>query len=394
MGATIPSLTYWQVFLRFLRFGALAWGGPVAQISMIRRELVDEEGWIDSARFHRVLAVYQALPGPEAHELCVYFGILARGRVGGILAGLGFMLPGFTLMLGLAWLYTAQGLGPTTSAAFLGLQAAAVALLTRGAIDIGRRVLVDRGTWSIALVAASATAIGLGFIVVLCGAGSMRLLAARRMVIAAGALGVAILLVAGIMAYGGHAEDAGLPAVGQLITEPSVATLLASGLKAGLFTFGGAYTAISVLYQEAVVVSPWMTAQQFFDGVALGGILPAPLVIFGTFAGFIGGGLPGAFALTAGIFLPAFAITLLGHTTLERLVDRRETHDALDGVMAGVVGLIAVTALVAARQVLVDPSSVAIFGAALLAFVTWRARYGVVVIMLAAGPAGVLLFGR
>jgi len=71
----------------------LAWGGPVAQIAMIRRELVEEERWISPSRFNRVFAVYQALPGPEAHELCVYFGLLARGRVGGLLAGLGFMLP-------------------------------------------------------------------------------------------------------------------------------------------------------------------------------------------------------------------------------------------------------------------------------------------------------------
>src|SRR5262245_49287946 len=85
----IPHQTYGRLFLRFLRFGLLAWGGPVAQIAMIRRELVEEERWISAARFNRALAVYQVLPGPEAHELCVYFGMLARGRIGGLLAGLG-----------------------------------------------------------------------------------------------------------------------------------------------------------------------------------------------------------------------------------------------------------------------------------------------------------------
>jgi chromate transporter len=67
----IPHESYLKLFLRFLRFGFLAWGGPVAQIAMIRHELVDEEKWISSERFNRVLAVYQVLPGPEAHELCV-----------------------------------------------------------------------------------------------------------------------------------------------------------------------------------------------------------------------------------------------------------------------------------------------------------------------------------
>src|SRR5215217_5540300 len=107
---TVPQETYGRIFLRFLRFGFLAWGGPVAQIAMIRQELVDEEGWITSERFNRVLAVYQILPGPEAHELCVYFGYLSRGRIGGLLGGLGFMLPGFAMMLALSWFYFAFGL--------------------------------------------------------------------------------------------------------------------------------------------------------------------------------------------------------------------------------------------------------------------------------------------
>ena len=99
----LPVLTHRVLFLRFLRFGMLAFGGPVAQISMTRRELVEEERWMDSAQFNRLLAVTQALPGPEAHELCVHLGIRAKGRLGGLLAGLGFMLLGFVLMIALAW---------------------------------------------------------------------------------------------------------------------------------------------------------------------------------------------------------------------------------------------------------------------------------------------------
>ena len=98
-----------EIFLRFLKFGCLAWGGPAAQIAMIKRECVDEEGWITDATFKKLLAVYQVLPGPEAHELCVYFGRLRGGKVGGFLAGLGFMLPGFILMLGLSALYVEKG---------------------------------------------------------------------------------------------------------------------------------------------------------------------------------------------------------------------------------------------------------------------------------------------
>lgn len=88
-----------RIFRRFLRFGLLLWGGPIAQIAVIRHELVAEEQWVSKERCNWVLAVYQALPGPEAHESCVYFGTMAGDRLGGLLTGLGFMLPGFLLML-------------------------------------------------------------------------------------------------------------------------------------------------------------------------------------------------------------------------------------------------------------------------------------------------------
>jgi hypothetical protein len=109
-----PSLSYWQLFLRFLRFGLLAFGGPVAQIAMIRRDLVEDERWISSAGFNRLLAVMQVLPGPEAHELCVHLGIRARGRIGGLLAGLGFLL----------WIFRAirpQTQGPGIGALLVGI---------------------------------------------------------------------------------------------------------------------------------------------------------------------------------------------------------------------------------------------------------------------------------
>lgn len=146
-----------KLFLRFLRFGALAWGGPVAQIAMIRQELVDEERWIDSAHFNRVLPVYQILPGPEAHELCVYFGMRARGRWGGILAGLGFMLPGFVLMFALSWAYVRYGLGLAgVQAVFASVQVAVAALIVRAVVRIGGHVVTDGWLWAIAILATAA----------------------------------------------------------------------------------------------------------------------------------------------------------------------------------------------------------------------------------------------
>src|SRR5574339_90076 len=141
------NLSLLQLFLKFLRFGFLAWGGPVAQIAMIRQELVEEEKWISREKFNRVLSVYQVLPGPEAHELCVYFGLLSGGRLGALLAGLGFMLPGFILMLLLSWFYVTYGISSSLfQSVFAGMQPAVAALIVRAVPRIGSHAL-HKNAW-------------------------------------------------------------------------------------------------------------------------------------------------------------------------------------------------------------------------------------------------------
>jgi len=136
------------LFLRFLRFGLIAWGGPVAQVAMIRRELVEQQAWVSAPRFNRMLAVFQILPGPEAHELCVHLGMIRGGRAGGIAAGLGFMLPGLVLMLLASWLYfrldiAGGALGPV----FLGVQFAVLARNpTSSAYIAASRCAIPRAT--------------------------------------------------------------------------------------------------------------------------------------------------------------------------------------------------------------------------------------------------------
>ena len=126
---------------------------------------------------------------------------------------------------------------------------------------------------------------------------------------------------------------------------PGTWELLLLGLRAGLFSFGGAYAAVPLVREVAVVERGWLTDAQFLDGLALGGVLPAPLVLFTTFVGFVAAGLPGALAATVGTFLPAFAFTLLLHNRLERWMGLPGLHGLLDGVMLGVVGLVGATAL-------------------------------------------------
>ena len=396
--AAPPTLTTAQIFRRFLRFGFLAWGGPVAQIAMVRRALVEDEQWVTSGRFNRLLAVYQVLPGPEAHELCVHLGMVAGGRRGGLAAGLGFMLPGFVLMFALSWLYFRLDLSQSAlGAAFLGVQIGVIALIVRAAHRIGAHVLTDGRLWALGIVAAVAAYSGISFWIVLPATGLGYLLLIRRsywLAGAAAALAAALALATLQSAESGGGHIAAAPLIPAGAVTPAL--LFLSGLKAGLLTFGGAYTVIPFVRGDAVGRG-WMTDAQFLDGLALGGILPAPLIIFSTFVGYYAGGPVGALAMTAGIFVPAFAFSLLFYDRLEQIVEDERLRGLLDGVAAGVVGFIAATivqlAIALAGRVPSLPSALLIWAGALALLYLWRSRLNLAAAILLSGIAGYFTMG-
>jgi chromate transporter len=391
-----PDLSLLALFLRFLRFGVMAFGGPVAQIAMVRRELVEQERWMSGARFNRLLAVMQALPGPEAHELCVHLGMRAKGRVGGLLAGLGFMLPGFVLMVLAAWAYFRFDVDAGLFAsALLGAQAAVVALIARAAHRIGAHVLTDRTLVLIGALAALATLVGAPFWIVLPAGAAIHVLVLRGRrgealaAIAATALACLIWIL-----WSDRAAPGLGPAVPVLLGIVSWAGLFLTGLKGGLLTFGGAYTAIPFVRQD-LVGRGWIDDGTFLDGVTVANVLPAPLVIFATFSGYAAGGFPGAVAITTGMFLPAFAFSMIFYERLEAVVEARAVRAALDGVAAAVIGVIAATVLSLAAGLAGSPWRTAVLlaiaFAALIAAYASRSRYAAPVILAVAAVAGFLL---
>ena len=398
--ASAPAEPYGRLFRRFLRFGLLAWGGPVAQIDMIRQELVAEQKWISPGHFKRLLAIYQVLPGPEAHELCVHFGMLSRGRLGGLLAGLGFMLPGFVLMFLLSWLYLSVNLGETVfQAMFLGIQPAVIALIVRACHRIGGHCLTNGPLWAIGLLAALGELLGISFYVTLPLAGAGYVAAARRRRLLAAGVGLIFAVatwqlspvVAGrqpIIPERPVVAEAAVVRTGRA-TAPA---LFGSGLRAGLLTFGGAYTAIPFLREDAVERGAWMSERDFLDGVALSGILPAPLIIFSTFVGYFGGGPLGALAMTLGVFLPAFLVSILFHRHLEAVIRNPTLHNFLEGVTAGVVGLIAVTTLTLGAIAIPGLKAALIFLAALAVVYRWKHKFVIPAVVAGAGLAGWLCF--
>lgn len=366
-----------SIFLRFLKFGALAWGGPGPQIEMIRHECVEELGWVTPETFKKTLAVYQLLPGPEAHELCVYLGRTRGGKLGGFMAGLGFMLPGFLLMLGLSVLYVHTNLADSFDELFYGLKAAVAALLARAVFRLGQNFLTDAALWVIALAALALTLWGkVGFVLVLLAGGIAYELWTNAGRLKGSAKTIEPLMLIGVALAAGA------------ITLSLNAQIFGEGLKAGLLTFGGAYTVIPFLQQSAVESKHWLTQEQFVDGIALSGILPAPLIIFSTFVGYLAGGMGGALLMTLGIFLPAFVFPIFFHRGLVRIADNERLHPFLLGVAAAVIGLIAAVTIQILGTSIVDLPSAVLAVIAFIVLTRFHSKATVVAVVLGCGLVG------
>jgi len=367
-----------RLFARFLRFGALAWGGPAAQIAMIKHECVDEEQWVDEETFRKMLAVYQVLPGPEAHELCVYFGRLRGGRAGGFLAGLGFMLPGFALMLAVSIAYVEADLGAELDELFYGLKAAVGALVARALVRLSRSFLTDAALAVLAVIAFGLTLAGAAFVVVLLAAGIAYELwtnAGRRRG------GAASVFPGPALAW----------AAAGAVTLSLNAEIFLEGLETGLLTFGGAYTAVPFLQEAAVDAHGWLTEAQFADGLALSGVLPAPMIIFSTFVGYLAGGLAGGLLMTLGVFLPAFVLPIFLHDQLVAVAEHPRIRPFLLGVTAGVIGLIGAVTVDLLETTVVDVPTAVLAVAAFVVLTRFHDKLTVLYVVLGCGAAGVLL---
>jgi len=368
-----------SIFLRFLKFGALAWGGPAAQIAMIKHECVDEERWVSEETFKKTLAVFQVLPGPEAHELCVYFGRMRGGKWGGFLAGLGFMLPGFLLMLGLSILYVEADLATHLDELFYGLKAAVGALIARALVRLAQSFITDVPLALLAVVGFALTLFAsASFVLVLAGAGLAYELwtnAGRWTRRASSFSPAAIVLMVALGA----------------VTLSLTAQIFLEGLKAGLLTFGGAYTVIPFLQQSSVDNHHWLTDSQFVDGLAISGVLPAPLIIFSTYVGYLAGGLSGGLVMTLGIFLPAFVFPIFFHRFLVAIAENPRIRPFLLGVAAGVIGLIAAVTVQILDTSVVDVYTAILAVGAFIVLNRFHGKLTVLYVVLGCGLIGALL---
>lgn len=342
---TPPS---WPEMIRvFGRIGVLSFGGPAAQIGLMHRELVETRPWLDEDTYLRGLGFCTLLPGPEAMQLATFAGWRMRGTAGGVLAGLLFVVPGALVMMALAALYLSYGRLPLVEAAFLGVKAAALAIVAGALWKLRAKAL--RGP-----VAASVAVLAFGALFFFAVPFWAVLLAALLFGALRGGVGE-------VPPVAGSPSD----------TPRTVATwlaiwwapllllvLLAPGstpAQAGLFfswlatvSFGGAYAVLAALAQTAVETHGWLTPEQMVDGLGLAETTPGPLILVTVFTGWLGGAQGGVWMAVAtaivtlwATFVPCFLWIFAGAPHLERLTANPRLRGALDMVSAAVAGVIA-----------------------------------------------------
>jgi len=343
-----------EVFLYFLMLGFVNIGGPVAQITMMYNHMVERKRWLSDDRFVKIMAFCHLLPGPEALQLAIYVGYLKRRFVGGILAGLTFILPGALVMIVLSWLYVTYGSLPQVNNVLYVLKPAVLGIIGAGIIKLGRASI--RNVFLGALLVGAFIGmrfVGVNFLSILLMAGLLNLLVAE-----------------GWPTIG--RTRATLPAtIGALFLLLPFASsrwfqMTWLFFKTGLFSFGGAYASIVFLERGAVQQHHWLTNSQLLDGVALSVATPGPFMLFTTFVGYLASGLTGAIIATFFVFLPSFVFVLGGARYIEMVRNNRWLQAFLAGASAAVVGVIVVVTLDLIPSALVDLPTIAI---ALTAFV-------------------------
>jgi len=352
-------------------------GGPAGQIAVMQRSLVDERRWIGEQRFLHALSFCMLLPGPEATQLAIYIGWLLNGGIGGVIAGVLFVLPGVLALMALSWVYVAHGDSAVVTGLFLGLAPAVVAVVVQAVVRISGRALRHRVLVGLAVAAFLLLAVlGLPFPVVVLGAGVAGWAVGRwrpdvmaRPTVPQPEDGPPPLVPDDALhrARPSRRRNAAVLAGGLAVWAAPVvlAWALASGSRTvftdqgvffggmALVTFGGAYAVLSYVAQAAVGTFGWLSAGEMVRGLALAETTPGPLIMVVQFVAFLGafrdpGALdPWAAAVLASLlvvwvtFVPGFFFIFIGAPYVERLRGNEPLTAALTGVTAAVVGVIA-----------------------------------------------------
>jgi chromate transporter len=313
----------------------------------MQTEVQEKRAWVSKGQFLEGLALVNTLPGPSGIQIGIFLGYSRAGWWGGVLAGLGFILPGFCILLALTLLYQHYGALPRMRHVFYGLNPVVVGIFAMSVYRLGR-VAVRNGT-HVLLTVASALAIGftpLGIVptLLLAGAAGVALYGSRTwgLIAALGILGL----------YGAIQWGWTIPVVTSTssnnlgnVRSPSLWEMGLFFLKVGAFTFGGGLTILAFIQEQVVNHLHWLTPQQFLDGLALGQLTPGPTLILAAFVGYAVGTCWGAVVAVAAVYLPSFLLMLMVLPILERIKSLAWMQAALQGISPAVIGMTAVAVL-------------------------------------------------
>jgi chromate transporter len=334
----------WEVGRVFLKLGALSYGGP-AMMGIMQAEIERKRQWVTRERFVEGLALVNLLPGPLAVQLSIVLGYARAGWLGGVLGGLGFIVPGFAIMLTLTLLYTAYGALPALRGVFYGMSPVVIGIFAVAVYRLGRAAIKDLPQIAIVITCALLVALSpLGIVptMLLAGAGGVAIYASRTWGLVAAAALAALFVGRAWIVTPTLPLLATIDPDGATATSPGLWRLAIFFFKVGAFTFGGGLPILAFVEDQVVRQLRWLTAQEFIDGLALGQLTPGPIITLAAFVGYRVAGLSGAVVSAVAIFLPSFALVLGVLPFFERLRRVRWIGAALKGLSPGVIGMTAV----------------------------------------------------
>jgi chromate transporter len=369
----------------FLGLGTWGFGGPIASVGYMQRDLVERRGWLTEAEFLDGVALGQTMPGPLAAQVVMWIGYLRKGWAGALATAAAFIAPSFLLVLAVAIVYARYSGLAIVQSLFYGIAPAVMAIIAIAAWKLAQLTnRSDRRLWAISCVLAIVTAVSgteIAILFIAAGLVMIALDAPPRWLRRTGSAGLApavLLLARNAPPWIAVAASAGL-----------LVSLGLFFLKAGAFIFGSGLAIVPFLREGVVVQHHWLTGGQFIDAVAMGLITPGPVVITATFIGYLVAGLPGALVATIAIFIPIYLGVAIPGRWFVRHRDHPQIKAFVKGATAAAAGAIAGAVVVLTRQTVTDLPTAAI-AVMTLGLLLWRKIPEPVFVALG-GLAGILL---
>jgi chromate transporter len=359
----------------FLRLGLIGFGGPVALVGQMERELVSERAWLTKEQMREVIAVCQSLPGPLAIQVGIFIGYLRCGFWGAWAGGWAFILPNFLIVAGLGALYVHFGALQPITAIFYGVSPVVIALILHSCYRLAKLGMEDWLQWCIAVAC---------FLVTVILRSEVALL-----FIGAGILGVLYYGTVWRRPPAATRVLAALPAA-SVAKATLLGKLLLFFLKAGALTFGSGLVIVPFLQQGVVQEHGWLGERDFLVAVAIGMISPGPVVITATFVGYLVAGFGGAVAATVGIFLPSFILVLVAAPVLQRHRANRNVQGFVKGAYAAAIGTILGASVLLGRIAIGDWLTILIGLLSLAVLFRWKVSNPL--LMAIAATTGLIAF--